>query len=180
MDERDERVLLLLGLLSTQDQHGYQINEFIERNLGRVTQMRKATAYALLERMAAAGLVKSSIEQEGNRPVRRVYSITLEGQKALDRMLRDIIAKPEIAAPPADIALMFIDHLSGPDINRVFRERVAHLNDVIAALEAMPSHSVGIGVDLSIRRRLALLKVDRDWFEGISRSFAVEEDAGSG
>src|SRR5436853_446216 len=112
MDERDERVLLLLGLLSTQDQHGYQINEFIERNLGRVTQMRKATAYALLERMAAAGLVKSSIGQEGNRPARKVYSITLEGQQMLDRMLRDVVANPEVAAPPADIALMFIDHLS--------------------------------------------------------------------
>ena len=29
----DERALLLLGILRGQSQHGYQINEFIERNL---------------------------------------------------------------------------------------------------------------------------------------------------
>jgi hypothetical protein len=36
IDRHDERILLLLGLLTTQSQHGYQINEFIEHNLGRV------------------------------------------------------------------------------------------------------------------------------------------------
>ena len=51
--------VLLLGLLTTQSQHGYQINEFIEHNLGRVSLMKKATAYALLTRMEAAGLVQA-------------------------------------------------------------------------------------------------------------------------
>jgi DNA-binding PadR family transcriptional regulator len=50
----DERALLLLGVLRVQSQHGYQINEFIERTLGRVTDMKKPTAYAILERLSAA------------------------------------------------------------------------------------------------------------------------------
>ena len=33
----DERHLLLLGLLLNQSQHGYSINEFIEKNLGHVS-----------------------------------------------------------------------------------------------------------------------------------------------
>lgn len=42
------RSLILLGLLMGQSQHGYQINEFIEKNLSVVTDMKKSTAYATL------------------------------------------------------------------------------------------------------------------------------------
>ncbi|UZM97849.1 hypothetical protein OL548_23235 [Lysinibacillus sp. MHQ-1] len=38
----EHRSLILLGLLMGQSQHGYQINEFIERNLSTVTDMKKA------------------------------------------------------------------------------------------------------------------------------------------
>ncbi len=37
----DERALLLLGVLMTQSQHGYQINDFIENALCRVADMKK-------------------------------------------------------------------------------------------------------------------------------------------
>ncbi|HYB01600.1 MAG TPA: hypothetical protein VED37_15385 [Ktedonobacteraceae bacterium] len=43
----DERMLLLLGLLKAQSQHGYQINEFIEHNLKRMIDMKRSTAYSL-------------------------------------------------------------------------------------------------------------------------------------
>ena len=76
----DDRSLLLLGVLMGQDQHGYQINEFIERALCRVTTMKKPTAYALLERLAARGYISVHREQSGNRPPRKVYSITPAGQ----------------------------------------------------------------------------------------------------
>src|SRR5690606_5170873 len=66
----DERELLLLGLLRAQSQHGYQINEFIEKNLRRVTDMKKATAYAILDRLARDGHAVTHREQEGNRPPR--------------------------------------------------------------------------------------------------------------
>ncbi|KHF35170.1 Transcriptional regulator PadR-like family protein [Paenibacillus sp. P1XP2] len=60
----DERELLVLGLLMTQSQHGYQINDFIERNLGQVSDMKKATAYAILKRLDKQGCVNVTVEQE--------------------------------------------------------------------------------------------------------------------
>ncbi|GAF07814.1 PadR family transcriptional regulator [Paenibacillus pini] len=60
----DERELLVLGLLMAQSQHGYQINDFIERNLGQVSDMKKATAYSILKRLDKAGYVDVSVEQE--------------------------------------------------------------------------------------------------------------------
>ena len=39
-----------------QSQHAYRINEFIETNLGQVSNMKRATAYALLERLEKRGI----------------------------------------------------------------------------------------------------------------------------
>lgn len=164
MDERDERVLLLLGLLATQEQHTYRLNEFIERNLSRLSRMRKATAYALLERMERAGLVTSSTQESGNRPTRRLYAETTTGQQQFMTMLSTILSEPEIVTPPGDIALMFIDNLDRAEALAAIEQRIAALQAEIEQMEAMPPHEVGIGVDLAIARRLALLRADRDWF----------------
>lgn len=51
----DERALLLLGMHMVHSQHDYQINEFIEMNLSRVTNLKKSTACATLDRLADAG-----------------------------------------------------------------------------------------------------------------------------
>ncbi len=79
----DERSLFLLGILMVQSAHGYQINDFIEKNLIQVTDMKKATAYALLERMSRSGLVTVHTEQEGNRPPRKVFSIYARRSEAV-------------------------------------------------------------------------------------------------
>jgi DNA-binding PadR family transcriptional regulator len=168
MNDNDERILLLLGLLSTQRQHGYQINEFIERNLARVSNMRKATAYALLSRLEDNGLVETTIEQIGNRPARRVYAITTAGETRLLAMLQSILAEPLITEPPGDIALMFIDHLDRATARQAIQQRLARLDREIEILAAAPPHEVGLGVDLALGRRLALLRADREWFAAAS------------
>jgi DNA-binding PadR family transcriptional regulator len=166
LDVLDERILLLLGLLTAQSQHGYQINEFIEHNLARVSGMRKATAYSLLARLAEAGLVESTEEQAGNRPVRHKYSLLPPGRDLFRQMLVAILGHHESVEPTGDIALMFIDHLGRDEALRTLRQRMAQLDEQIATLEATPVHGAGIGVDLSIGRRLAMLKADRAWFDG--------------
>lgn len=47
-----ERKLLLLGILRQQEMHGYQLYEFIERDLAACTNLTKPTAYYLLNKMA--------------------------------------------------------------------------------------------------------------------------------
>lgn len=164
IDRHDERILLLLGLLTSQSQHGYQINEFIEHNLGRVSLMRKATAYALLARMETAGLVEAEAEREGKRPARRVYSITPQGTALMQEMLVEVLRRPAEGLPPGDIALMYIAHMDPKVATQALEERIAGMTEEIAELEATPKHPNVIGVDLAIQRRLILLRADREWF----------------
>jgi DNA-binding PadR family transcriptional regulator len=163
----DERVLLLLGLLSTQSQHGYQINEFIEHNLGRVSLMKKATAYALLTRMEAAGLVEAEDEREGNRPTRRVYSITPQGSDLMREMLVSVLEEPSGSLPPGEIAVMYIASLDPEAAIGALERRLTAMDEHIAELEEAPKHPTVIGVDLAIERRLTLLRADREWFANL-------------
>lgn len=159
----DERTLLLLGILKVQSQHGYQINEFIEHNLGRVTGMKKPTAYALLERLSQEGYVTMHMEQGSNGPPRKVYAITTAGEGLFLTLLRASLAEPDHIAPLGDIALMFLDHVSRAEGIQLLRQRLAKLDVEIARYEQAPPHEHGVGVDLALERDLCLLQTDRAW-----------------
>ncbi len=159
----DERTLLLLGILRVQSQHGYQINEFIERNLARVTDMKKPTAYAILDRLSHAGYIAVRSEQEGNRPPRKVYEITPAGEQLYFQLLRRFIAQPERQPASGGIALMFLDDLPHDERHALMAQRLSHLETLIATYEAAPRHEFGVGVDLAVDQQLHLLRAERDW-----------------
>lgn len=172
----DERALLLLGMLRTQSQHGYQINDFIERTLGQVSYMKKPTAYALLERLCQGGYVSVHSEQEGNRPPRKVYSITPSGERLFNDLLRSTIPELEPITAPGDIAIMFLDDLPHEEAESLLRERLAKLEEMIALHEGAPRHERGIGVDLALERHIALLRADRDWLLTVLRRLTEKVD----
>ena len=159
----DERALLLLGILKAQSQHGYQINEFIERNLSRVTDMKKATAYAVLDRLSRGGYVSVQAEQAGNRPPRKVYTITESGEALFLKLLRENLSSAEAPTFAGDVGLMFLDELPRGDALECLRQRLEHLGQQIAIYQQAPPHGHGFGVDLALDRVLHLLRADRAW-----------------
>lgn len=166
----DERALLLLGMLKAQSQHTYQINEFIERNLARVTDMKKPTAYAILDRLCQAGCVSVRTEQERNRPPRKVYAITPEGERTFAELLRRTLAEPDRHATAGDVSLMFVDELPRAEALALLQRRLACLSEQIAVYAAAPQHEHGLGVDLALARQLTLLRADEAWLaETIAR-----------
>lgn len=162
----DERYLLLLGVLMGESQHGYRINEFIETNLGRVTKMRRATAYSLLERLEKQGLVRMELDTAGSYPPRKVYSITPVGKAKFIELLQSLMVRVEPTSTAADIALMFIDYLPVEKTVAVLKARVKALQSQIEELRATPSHNTTApGVDYAIERKLAILEAERSWLE---------------
>ncbi|MEI7554511.1 PadR family transcriptional regulator [Candidatus Chlorohelix sp.] len=159
----DDQSLLLLGILKVQSQHGYQINEFIEKNLSRVTNMKKATAYATLERLAKAGYVTVTFEQEGNRPQRKVYSITSMGEEYFIEQLRENLALAEQMTFTGDIGLMFLDNLPRPEVAQLLKMRLADVEKQIASFEKAPFHANGHGVNLAVAHVLTLFKSEQKW-----------------
>lgn len=171
----DERSLLLLGMLKSQSQHGYQINEFIERNLSRVIDMKRSTAYTLLERLCDHGYVDGTMEQAGNRPPKKVYAITPAGEQKFFALLRDLLAHATLVDSPFDVGLMFLDSLPNVELVACLQERLHDLEEEIAVAQTAPKHGFGRGVDLVVAHRLAMCRSELDWILSILQEFQANE-----
>lgn len=165
----NEGELLILGLLMTESRHGYGINEFIERNLSRVTDMKKPTAYATLERLCRQGYVRVRTEQEGNRPPRKVYAVTPSGEAYFEELLHTNLAQADRLTLGGDIGLMFLDHALRHDALALLRQRLDTTEARLAEMEHAPRHRFGLGVDLAIEHHALLLAAERDWLAGLVR-----------
>lgn len=176
----DERGLLLLGVLMGQDQHGYQINEFIERALCRVTTMKKPTAYALLDRLASGGYVTVYREQAGNRPPRKVYSITPTGEELFRALLRKNLATVDRSAFEGDVGLMLLAYLEPNEALTCLHERLAALDVLLADQSTIPPHGGLIRVDLALDHLLAMRRADRDWLTATIARLERDQPAANG
>jgi len=160
-----ERELLLLGLLRGREMHGYQINECIDDSLGVNVQLTKPTAYRLLASMANEGWVTSREEQEGNRPSRRVYAITPQGEGAFQRVLRQSLAGYRPIDLVGDVALLFLDTLPTAEALTLLRERLAA---VASLLQAATAREVGReGSRWLLQRRRYHLMTELGWMDEI-------------
>ncbi len=135
-----ERELLLLGLLRRQDMHGYQLHEFINRDLAYCTDLKKATAYNLLKKMADEGWVTETDEHEGNRPPRKVYQITREGEAVFQRLLRENLANHTTMRLPDGIGLAFIEAIPPHEAADLLEQRRAAISQEFETLQQAREH----------------------------------------
>ena len=119
-----EKKLLLLGLLLSHDMHGYQLNEVLNQNPGTPISLKKSNAYKLLSDMEEDGWVTHIQEQAGNRPVRRVYSVTESGKTAFKRLLRDNLAKHQSPEFPGVVGYDFLYLLPADEIISLLEDRL--------------------------------------------------------
>lgn len=161
----EQRSLILLGLLMGQSQHGYQINEFIERNLSTVTNMKKPTAYATLDKLNQKGYIDIQLEQEGNRPTRKVYSINENGRNYFYKLLLENLASAEKVNYQGDIGLMFIDFLPKEKTIPALEERLRKNKKLIETFKQTPSHEIRRGVNLAVEHKITMLQAEVTFLE---------------
>jgi DNA-binding PadR family transcriptional regulator len=148
-----EYKLLLLGLLRHQDMYGYQLYEFLDNNLGVCVQLKKPTAYKLLNQMAQDGWVTFREEQEGNRPTRRVYVITPKGETAFQELLRQSLSSYQATEFLSDLSLMFLDVLSAAEAIPLLEQRRAAVYALLQEVESYPPHPGSVQFMIEHQRR---------------------------
>ncbi|MGM9923903.1 MAG: PadR family transcriptional regulator [Bacillus sp. (in: firmicutes)] len=156
----NHRSLVLLGLLMTQSQHGYQINEFIENNLGAITDMKKPTAYATLDKLSKKGYIEVRTEQEGNRPPRKVYSINESGKRYFYELLIHNLSSAEKVHYHGDLGLMFMDYLPMTQAVDALHQRLEQTGHLLAGIKKMPRHNKAKTVNLAINHKIAMLEAE--------------------
>lgn len=160
-----EPKLLLLGLLRQQHMHGYQLYEFIERDLAVCTDLKKPTAYYLLGKMAEDGWIAEEQVQEGNRPPRRVYSLTEKGEAEYQRLLRTNLSAHSPAYFPGDAGLAFLDSLDRPEALDLLSLRRNAVAIALDQIQSVPPHQGSIQLVVDHRRNH--LQSELDWIDSL-------------
>ncbi len=154
-------------MLIAHSRHGYQINEIIEHNLGYLIDIKKSTAYTILDRLSEAGFVSMTTEQEGNRPPRKVYSITPSGERQFYQLLRENLEMLDLQYFEEDIGMMFIDHLSTEDAKEALLHKLQKVDQQIENYKQVPHHEIGVGVNIAVNHHLHLLHAEKEWLKQV-------------
>ncbi|MEM7029348.1 MAG: PadR family transcriptional regulator [Chloroflexota bacterium] len=143
-----ERRLLLLGLLRSNEMHGYLLIEHFQSRAAMPITFKKPTVYNLLSKMEQDGWVTVRVEQEGNRPPRSVYEVTPAGEAAFQTLLRDELGSYTEAEFPSVISLAFLDLLPRNETKSLLEKRRAQiesrLREVNATIDGL-DHSIHAG-----------------------------------
>ena len=132
-----DRHLLLLGLLRAQEMHGYQLNEFIDQQMNFCVDLKRSTAYYLLDKLCRDGYVAEEIEREGNRPERRVYRITPAGEVHFQELLRQNLSTYVPPVYAEDIGAIFEHQLAAEESLRLLNARREAIQSHRARLEVL-------------------------------------------
>jgi DNA-binding PadR family transcriptional regulator len=160
-----ERELLLLGLLRHGGMHGYQLHEMFSSVLANCIDLKKPTAYFLLDKMAQRGWVTVSTTQEGNRPQRKVYLLTPEGEATFNKLLRENLATYTSAEFAGDIGLAFMDALPSHEVAVLLTQRREALDILVRSARAIPTHEGTF--QFMIEHRVRHLEADLEWLDSV-------------
>jgi DNA-binding PadR family transcriptional regulator len=160
-----ERKLLLLGLIRMQEMHGYQINELIDNHLGTSIQLKKPTAYKLLEVMMKDGWIIYREEQEGNYPTRRVYSITPKGDTAFQQLLRESLASYSPVSYMNNVGVIYLDAIPAEESASLLSQRRQEVEKFVERLNADEEHHGSF--QLIISHHLSHLNAELEWLDEV-------------
>jgi len=126
MSSIKDKNLLLLGILHSEDMHGYQLNQLLQHPSNAI-RIGKANAYQLLAKLEENGFVSHVEQRDGNRPPRLVYSITPAGEAEMMQLVKDQLGEHLPIENPGIIPLNFIKLLKPQEALSLLQQRQVRL-----------------------------------------------------
>ncbi|WP_243158096.1 PadR family transcriptional regulator [Aminipila terrae] len=98
----------ILGLLLRYGpQHGYMLMQKVEEQISDFAHIKLPAIYYHLDKLNQNGYISAACQKDGNRPEKTVYSITAEGEKYFDGLLKKMQAEELKLELPFDGIIFF-------------------------------------------------------------------------
>lgn len=118
--------LIVLGMLSRQPMHGYQIQKALEQSQAdRWAALRPGSIYHALNKLTEEGLLRLEATESRGLQQRGVYAITAAGTEELTRLVRRALSKVPRPYPVALFAAAGLLSVLSLDERRERLERLA-------------------------------------------------------
>ena len=148
-----DKILFLLGLIRNADMYGYQINELLDSHFDIIVSITRPTAYRLLSKMTADGWVNFREEQIGNRPPRKIFSITTQGEEVFQEVLRRSLVEYKPFQSSNAISLAFLHTLPEGELLPLLAERRHLVLDLLNKLNKSEKNQSSFGLMFDHQRR---------------------------
>lgn len=158
----------LLGLLSEQPMYPYQIEKEVEyRDMRFWTELSMSSIYKLLRKCEKEGLVKRTNKISPESRLRKLYTISAKGRRALEGKIEALLSQPGHVRWPVDIGTYNCDLLPRATMRKALAKYRVALEEKIRCYEALlkflrdagcPSHRFGVAT-----RPVFLLKGEIRW-----------------
>ena len=130
----------ILGLITMpwpEPPSGYDLNKAVEGSIGYFWAPAKSQIYGELKRLTGLGLIEEREVVQENRPDKRVYTVTPEGEDALQDWLAARDDEPEEIKSTFLLKLFFGHRLSPEQIDSKVREYLEYATATLSRYEAI-------------------------------------------
>jgi DNA-binding PadR family transcriptional regulator len=136
----NEREAAILGLLCEKPLYGYTIEKTIEeREMRHWTDIGFSSLYSVLKSLESRDLIVSSCRQQENKPSRKVYTITREGEQQMRANVSSLVSQNQWIVSPFDLGIAHLRLLSASETIACMNERIKALD---AAIEHVNTHRI--------------------------------------
>ncbi|MEZ4222493.1 MAG: helix-turn-helix transcriptional regulator [Polyangiaceae bacterium] len=162
MPETDDKLLLVLGVLLSQDSHGYGLIALLESPAAPI-RIGRANAYKLLRKLEQRGWARAKQEKGERGGGRHTYRATAAGRKAFERMLRERLGTSRETEVADAVSLDFSSMLTEAAVTAQLEARLASLKERCNSMDRFTKDErrAHLGLDL----RIHLLNQERSWLE---------------
>ena len=156
----------LLGLLTQQPAHGYELYQRLLADLGQVWHISLSQIYNILNRLESKGLIAGDVQRQDRLPARRCFQLTDAGRERFDAWLVAPTGSSVRAIRVEFITRLYFAQaldraLTGPLIDSqidAVQANLARLQDTLALLPVEEPFN-RLGLDLRVRQLTSIL----DW-----------------
>jgi DNA-binding PadR family transcriptional regulator len=174
----------LLGLLSERPRYPYQIEQEVEgRDMRFWTELSMSSIYKVLRKLEKDGYVKRVNMVSPENRLRKIYTLSAEGRRALREKIETLMSSPEHIRWPIDIGTYNCDLLPPAKVRAALKKYRRALAEKIGGYEALlkylkeagcPAHRFGVAT-----RPVFLLKGELRWVDSYLAQL-VRGSAGKG
>ncbi|MFI5266845.1 MAG: PadR family transcriptional regulator [Chloroflexota bacterium] len=133
----DLLALTVLGLLSEQPRHPYDIQRLIRCRHKDFAADKARGLYHAVDRLVRKGLIEPvETNRDGRRPERTIYQLTEQGRDEFVSWLRDLLENPVAEHPVFTAAVSFLPYLPQEAAREALQARTVALESEIAGLDA--------------------------------------------
>ena len=178
--------LILLSFLRQRPMHGYEIQQLIQLSRMDVwANVLSGSIYYALSKMENEGLIQAAAEERTGARVRKIYSITEEGERLFQQMIRDTLTlPPHSAKSDFSLGLNWIEDIPVPEAVSLLEQNLKQVEESLAqwhtGKEIKGQYGLSPIVLATFDNAIALLEQDAAFLKKVIRLLLESEQQHGG